>query len=290
MKRLCVVILLGILTAAAGIVLFILSNTDTDSGMGFKKPSQEADAKVMVSFPFASPSELNEWQEKNLASKRTDYTLYKKDGKNCVKAVSNDSASTLYYRRQFSSENDPYVSWDWKVTRFPKRKLKEVLNKKAEFDFAAQVYVVFHARFFLNAKAIQYVWTENIPVGEISNSPYTDNVKIVVLECGPSEEWKHEYRDIKKDFKALFGKELNMDIEGISFMTDADSTGTLAEAYFTDFEIGFLSSQSTGNSSDSEGEKNGAGIWHQKIPFINILMENILRLVAKAKSFFPEIF
>jgi len=204
-------------------------------------------------FPFKSPGSVSEWDEKVLARRETVYTAVEHADRACVKAESEDSASTLFYKLSLSHKRRPFMSWKWLAEKFPERKSAENLNKKKEFDFVAQVYVVFHSRFFMNSKAIQYVWAENLPVGTVSDSPYTKNVKLIVLESGPSEEWKHEERDISEDYKVLFGEELKKHIDAIAFMTDSDSTTSSAVAYYTDITIGFLGGK-TDMTTEPENE------------------------------------
>ena len=205
-----------------------------------KKPPVKEGRDIVKQFTFSSSGELKEFEGKLLAHNWTDYKVANEGGKSFLKATSNDSASALYYKRNFVTERRPFVSWDWKAIDFPDRKQKEALDEKKEFDFVAQFYVIFSARFFLNAKAIQYVWTENLPVGTVSDSPYTKNVKLLVLESGPSEEWKHEERNIAEDYYKLFGEELEKDIAAIAFMTDSDSTETDSAAYISNITIGYL--------------------------------------------------
>jgi len=205
-----------------------------------KKPAEIVKREEVKRFSFSSASDLDELDEKALARKKTDYSIGVHEGKNCIKAVSEDSASSLYYKRRFSYKKRPFLSWDWKAEVFPSLKHKEALNKKAEFDFVAQVYVIFYNRFFLKAKCIQYVWTVETPVGTVCHSPYTKNVMLMVLESGPSDQWKHEQRDIRKDFRDLFGAELDKEIDAIAFMTDADSSSSRAVAYYSNIVIGYL--------------------------------------------------
>ncbi|MFC1479847.1 DUF3047 domain-containing protein [Candidatus Omnitrophota bacterium] len=210
--------------------------------------------ETVKSFSFSSAKSLDEWDEKVLAQHKTDYSVTELDGVSCVKAASENSASTLYYKQRLSCDRDPFLGWDWKAEKFPARKKQEALKKKSEFDFVAQVYVIFDARFFLNAKAILYVWTRDLPVGTVGTSPYTKKVKILVLESGETDQWKHEERDIKKDFLDLFGEELEKDVTAISFMTDADSTDSSAVAYFKDFTLGYMATAPGEASDEASGE------------------------------------
>jgi len=236
------------------VVVFIAREFMVKRGMDVFRAAGKTTAK---SFLFNSPSSMREWDEKILARDKTLYSIQEHKGKGSVKADSKDSASVLFYKLQVPYRKYPFVSWNWIVGKFPDRKKAEVLNKKKEFDFAAQVYVVFHSRFFLNSKAIQYVWAEQLPVGTVSRSPYTKNVKLMVLESGLSEDWKHEERNIADDYKKLFNEDLEKHIDVVAFMTDSDSTGSSALAYYSDVTIGFLGIK-TKETTGYDGEQ----IWY----------------------------
>jgi len=226
----CVSVIIAAIMIVSGVYLFFRT----------QKMIVAPSSEIVKEFEFSSDQSLNEWDEKTLGVKKTKYSVVNVDGKDSVKAVSNNSASALFYRQKLSFARNPFLSWDWKAGNFPLRKHEEVLDEKEEFDFVAQVYIIFHSRFFLKMKAIQYVWSEKLPVGTVSNSPYTKNVKLLVLETGASDEWKHEMRDLRKDFAELFGEELQKDVEAVSFMTDSDSTDTTATAYYSNFKLGYL--------------------------------------------------
>jgi hypothetical protein len=227
------VILLVIIFRPPGI--FPVKRVEAPEG----EPGKE-EYRVIKLFDFSSDGDLSQWEEKALASKKTDYTLAELDGSSCIKAVSEDSASALFFKRRISFEGDPYIAWDWKAELFPEKQKEESLRDKDEFDFVGQVYVIFYAAFYLNAEAIQYVWSSELAEGMKADSPYTGKVKLLVLESGPAEGWKHEMRNIAEDYRELFGRELDTDLMAISFMTDADSTSTRSVAYFDNIQVGYL--------------------------------------------------
>ena len=196
--------------------------------------------EVIKDFTFTSSGSLVQWADKVLSKNKTDYSLDRVEGKNCVSAVSRDSASAIYFEEDLACEKNPFVSWEWLVRQFPGGNGSESLKKKKQFDFAAQFYVIFFSRFFLNTKAIQYVWTKAIPVGTVASSPYTKNVKILVLESGEPGVWKKEDRDIRADFRELFGEELDKNVRAVSFMSDSDSTSTEAAACITGIKLGYI--------------------------------------------------
>ncbi|NQT32637.1 MAG: DUF3047 domain-containing protein [Candidatus Omnitrophica bacterium] len=208
--------------------------------------------QTVKNFSFSSPDAIKEWEQKPLAKNFTEYSVAEVDGKKCIKGVSDNSASVLFYKERLSYIKRPFITWYWKAIKFPDMTKKENIQLKDEYDFAMQLYVVFYDKFFLKTKAIQYIWTKETPVGTAVNSPYTPNVKLLALQSGLSDGWKFEDRDIVKDYKDLFGVELKKDVVAIAVMTDADSTGTTAEACFADVTIGYL------GMLPLDGEKTGS--------------------------------
>ena len=97
----------------------------------------------------------------------------------------------------------------------------------------------FQVRFFSKTKVLEYIWVKDLEVGTISSSPYSDNIKLIVVESGLKEDgqWVYEERDIYKDYLEAFDIEPRLDIRAIAFMCDADSTKSKADALFDDIKI-----------------------------------------------------
>ena len=202
------------------------------------------DIFTLKKFSFSHPESLKEWQELPLATKCTEYIAGEEDNASCIKAVSEDSASVLLRRQRLSVDANPVISWDWRVEEFPLRKEAESFDKKKDFDFAAQMYVIFPAKFFLDTRAMHYVWAQDVSVGTVATSPYTENIRIMVLERGEPGKWKHEERNVREDYYKLFGEELKDDVEGVAFMTDSDSTDSRAVAYYRDITFSYKGKKS----------------------------------------------
>ncbi|MFH1837007.1 MAG: DUF3047 domain-containing protein [Candidatus Omnitrophota bacterium] len=215
-----------------------------------KKPAPSEKHEIVESFPFSDKSDIAGWDEKILSEKGTEYSLEEQDGLTYMKAVSEDSASALFHKIRLFRARNPFLSWKWRIEEFPTTVKEDNLKKKSQFDFAAQVYVVFKANFLPKARAIQYVWTRDVDKGTVAQSPYTKNVKTIVLESGDAGIWKSENRDIGKDYLMLFGEELEKDVMAISFMTDSDSTSSRAVAGYTDITVGYLGKERKENPSD----------------------------------------
>ena len=193
---------------------------------------------LIKQFPFSEESSLKEWQEKILKG-RVIYAVEKDGELSYVKAESDNTASALYYKIKLDVDKKPRISWKWRVDKFPKRKNPERIEDTKEEDFAARVYVIFPAAFFTKTKVIEYIWSETMPKGTSGSSGYSKNIKVLVLEEGRSENWVSEERDIYADYLELFGEKPRLNVGAVSFMTDADSTKTSADATYDEIKIGY---------------------------------------------------
>jgi hypothetical protein len=183
----------------------------------------------------------------------TIYTVVSDEGKTAVRADAKKSASGLIF--ETDADADARLSWSWKIVAPVE---KSAIGSKAGDDAAARVYVAFAhdpARLpiwtaFKNAAieliygsyppsaTINYVWANTAPVGATVTSPYTERVKIVVVESGAAKAgtWVTESVDIAADYRRLFGEE-PPPVNGIGIMTDTDNTQGEATAWYADFSL-----------------------------------------------------
>lgn len=195
--------------------------------------------EVIKPFAFSNDSDLKEWEEKVFKDK-VIYRVEKDGDLSYVKASSDKAASALYYKIKMDAKaRRPVISWKWRAEKFPVKKMKEDLETENEDDFAARVYVIFPAMFFTNSKVLEYVWAESLPVGTTGSSPYSKNIKLMVLESGPKEEWASEVRDIYADYTAMFGCEPEYNIGAVAFMTNSEHTGSSAGAVYDEIKLGY---------------------------------------------------
>jgi len=203
-------------------------------------------------FPFSRPDSLREWEEK-IFKGRVIYKIAKEGSLSCVRAISENAASALYYQIKVDAKKrDPVISWKWKVEKFPEKKNREDLEKVDEDDFAARVYVIFPAKFLLNSRVLEYVWAKDLPVGTTGTSPYSKNIKLIVLRSGIDKEmkWFPEERDIVSDHLKMFGRLPDYNIGAVAFMTNTEHTGTSAEALYGDIRLGYKARGMKGGSKN----------------------------------------
>lgn len=150
---------------------------------------------------------------------------------------------------------NPLLRWRWKIARTIAG--GDVTRKDGD-DYAVRIYVSFRysaERLSLGERAkyaaarllygeypphaaLNYIWDTRAPIGTIVPNPYSDRVRMIVVDSGDARAgtWQLHERDIVADYRATFGEE-PPPIVGIALMTDTDNTGESAEAWYGDVEL-----------------------------------------------------
>jgi hypothetical protein len=188
--------------------------------------------------------------------RHTRYTIVTEDGAAVMKATANASASGLIHSIDADPRRTPVLRWRWKVERLISK--ADVARKQGD-DYPARIYVAFAydpSRASLGQRikyeaarliygeypphsGLNYIWESKAPVGTVVPNPFTDRVRMIVVDSGPAHigQWVGHERNIYADYKQAFGEEPPM-ISGIAIMTDADNTGESAIAYYGDIDLG----------------------------------------------------
>jgi len=190
--------------------------------------------------------------------KPASFDLVEDAGATVLRVHSRDAAGAAAYALPTKDGTiAPTLSWRWKVDRVVEG---ADLATRAGDDFAARVYVFFDvpasrlplgdrirlalARLLhgerLPSTAICYVWDNRHRVGTTAWSPYTDRVRMVVLESGTGRigQWVAERRDLAADYRAAFGANAPLaPVSGVAVGNDTDQTGETATAWFGDLVL-----------------------------------------------------
>ena len=193
-------------------------------------------AVSLKSFNFNEDKALKKWKSMILNSK-VEYTLVKDGDEGYVRAVSEKACSAIYYRIGFRLRDYPFFKWKWRILKFPDTSV--AVSDEERDDYAARVYLIFPFLSFSSSKFLEYIWSEDLPVGTILDSPSGSNVKLIVVRSGyaPEGEWISETRNAYEDYIKAFGRKPSLGVGAVAIMCDADSSGTIAEALFDDIEI-----------------------------------------------------
>jgi len=179
-----------------------------------------AAAICLKSFTFNEDKSLKKWKSMILNNK-VEYTLVKEEGEGYVKAVSEKACSALYHRIGFKLKDYPFLKWKWRILKFPDTSV--AVSDKDKDDYAARVYIIFPFLTFSSSKFLEYIWSEDLPVGTILDSPHGSNVKLIVVRSGyaPEGEWVNETRNAYEDYIQAFGKKPNLGVGAVAIMCDA---------------------------------------------------------------------
>ncbi len=184
--------------------------------------------------------------------KHTEYSLVEDDGTVVVKAVSRGASSGLTREVTIDPKLYPIVEWRWKIENV--LQTGDVATKEGD-DYPARLYITFaydeskidlldqmqyelaralHGK-YPPTGAITYIWESRSPVGTMAPNPYTDRVKMIVIESGPDKagQWVTESRNVYEDYQKAFGND-PPPVSGVAVMTDTDNTQESAVAYYGD--------------------------------------------------------
>ena len=189
-----------------------------------------ADGELMIGR--FSAGDLKEWQTKAFQGE-TRYTFDEKSGRRALFADSRGAASGLYREIQVDLRRTPWLHWSWRVDRV----LDGVDERtKAGDDYPARVYVVVSGgAAFWKTRTLVYVWSSHQPVGATWSNAFTSNARVMALRSGTGDagQWVSEKRDIRADFRQLFGEDIEQ-IDAVALMTDTDNSGQSATAWYGD--------------------------------------------------------
>ncbi len=187
--------------------------------------------------------------------RHTRYTVVEVDGTVVVRADSENAASALVYPVSIDLAETPVLQWRWKVENILQN--GNALSKDGD-DYPARLYVLFDVSkddlsFFESVRleayrlfygqypplaAINYLWANRQPVGELIANSYTERVQMYVVQSGTEKlgQWLQQERNIYADYVRAFGEPVPK-VSGIAIMTDTDNTAERATAYYGDIRL-----------------------------------------------------
>ena len=172
------------------------------------------------------------WEEKVFEG-ATVYETVRHDDRDAVRATSRGTASGLYLRRRIDLDKTPILRWWWRVDAT----LGDIDERTRDGDdYSARVYVIrSHPVLLWRTRAVNYVWASTMAAGETWPNAYTDSSRHVAVRSGDAlaGRWVEERRDVRADFRELFGESVRH-VDAVAIMTDTDNAGGEAVAYYGD--------------------------------------------------------
>lgn len=195
-------------------------------------------AAVAPQPPAFSVTGLQGWSvEPFLSQTHTQYHLARDSGPQVLHARCNNSASGLIWKGSVNLQKTPVLHWRWKIAGlYPGTDERT----KAGDDFPARVYVVTGTRWLpWTLKSLSYVWSNGSGHSAHGQpywaSPYTDQAFMYAVRAGPADvgQWQGETRNVRADFKQVFGADVDS-LGAVAVMTDCDDSHSRDQAWYGD--------------------------------------------------------
>jgi hypothetical protein len=175
--------------------------------------------------------------------RHTRYSIVTEGHESYLKAESDASASGLVLAREFNVYEYPRMRWRWKVDNVYR---KGDVHTRAGDDYPMRLYVIFKkdsdqagpmdflsnrvtglmfGEYFPHS-SLNYVWASRETSDDIVTSPYTDRVKMILIEKGTARlgRWLEEQVNIVEDYERAFNQKPPETAE-LAIMNDSDNTG-----------------------------------------------------------------
>ncbi len=183
----------------------------------------------------------------------TDYRVVEVDGTAALEADAQDGGSALYRKIRIDPTRHPVLEWRWRIPppgesasppevasgNSPMARLSLAFHgnvDKLDFDDRAKLRLAM----MLTANGLPYasllyVWMLDVPVGTVLRSPYTDRVRMIVVESGTQRagEWVSIRRNVVEDYRRAYGEDPD-DIVAVGLMTDPGDDFSRRRALYGD--------------------------------------------------------
>ena len=227
-------ILLGILIGSAAYA--------ADPPAHFYTPSGDS---VLVLEDFEYPGQVGRfprtwegrtgWRQKK-TKKKEDlyYTIQAEDGNHFLRAETVGRATNVGRPAKINLRVWKKLRWRWRVHNLPAGANE---NHEKSNDSAAAMRLVFKGRYI--PKTLKYVWSSTLSAGTETESPLSDNTKVIVLQSGHDRigRWIWEEVNAYEDYRRLFGSDPRL-VGAVAVITDSDNTKAHVKADYDD--ISFL--------------------------------------------------
>jgi hypothetical protein len=219
--------------------------------------TRERGAVVEVArFSRTQPGEMGEpWEPYFIVrgNHPTGYRVVERDGASVLEAVAEQGGSALLRKIRIDPSQHPLIEWRWQVP--PRQRGESPLSTAARASAMARISIAFHGdaqkldvvdRTHLRlAKVLTpnglpyatlvYVWLRSAPAGTVLVSPYSDRVRLFVVESGEERvgQWIDVRRNVLEDYRRAFGEHPG-DIVAVGVMTDSGDDGSTRRAFYGD--------------------------------------------------------
>jgi hypothetical protein len=179
--------------------------------------------------------DLSRWQHEVFQHKNDYQVVTEENGNRALRAYSRKSASALLHPVKFNPFDYPRLRWRWRIAGTINGGNARVKEKD---DYAARLYVIFPHWIKPLSRTINYIWANQLKVGDVVPSTYFGRSVMLAIESGNKRagDWVDEERNLVDDYRNFFGEDPPA-VGGIAIMTDTDNTGEEAVAWYDDLNL-----------------------------------------------------
>ncbi|MDE2999586.1 MAG: DUF3047 domain-containing protein [Gemmatimonadota bacterium] len=229
----------------------------------FHTPSRDS---VLILERFEYPGQIGQfpvnwegrsgWRQKRTRKKEDlYYTIQAENGDHFLRAETVGRATNAGRPAKVNLRVWKKLRWRWRVHSLPAGGNE---NHKETNDSAAAVRLVFKGRYI--PKTLKYVWSATLPAGTETESPLSDNTKVIVLQSGSRNagKWIWEEVNAYEDYRRLFGSDPRL-VGAVAVLTDSDNTKTFVKADYDDISFLMEPPQSSDRDPDAEAVNQDRG-------------------------------
>jgi len=185
----------------------------------------------------------------------TKFSIETVQGKRALRIDADHSYGNLFHPVAAGSAGHT-LAWSWRVDKLndaadltERRGDDTTIKVCAMFDLSLDKVPFIERQVMRSARAktedpvpgatLCYVWDNQLAVGKVLDSPFTHQLRYVILRSGPAGlgEWHAEKRDIVADFKRIYADESPEGVPpliGIAIGADSDNTKMHTVAHAAD--------------------------------------------------------
>ena len=124
------------------------------------------------------------------------------------------------------------ISWQWRALHLP-----EGASEKGQNDTGGAIYVTFGTDWLGRPKSIKYTYSSSLPVGTVVDF---GNLYVIVVDSAREPrmgEWQKVTRDVRQDYRQVFGGSPPDRPVSITLWSDSDTTEDWARVDVDDIVI-----------------------------------------------------
>jgi hypothetical protein len=165
----------------------------------------------------------NEWARVQREGDRSYLKTYTEDEALRISLVNNEHFD-------WRLDDHPWIEWSWRIHAYPEGGDE---TRSRRNDVAAAVYVTFGTDWLGRPKSIKYTFSSTLSVGAIDDQ---GPLRVMVIDSANEPrlgEWKTMRRNIRSDYRQLFGEDPPNDPVSITIWNDSDTIdGQVSESDF----------------------------------------------------------